>query len=302
MNHRVLLNLAVWSAIAVPMHAQPSQSNALGDFTMERVLTLSGVTAPAPPNLPQIILNSLAADAIEVHQVFVYNSAQRILEQTSYVLPGRSPIPSPGISGAPVNDHYIIQVDSIGISQAHGPSVAMVGHVVSNDVPTPFGDISGLEVTLAFGYQGTGPSTRFTAIMETVAPLYGAYTATGVGSLSPTASVQKCSVANLKGVYMYRLRGSIETTPNNWLTYVESGVFTADGNGTIAISGTQHFGESLSANRQSAAYVVNDDCTGSFTGKAGFAMDVVLSSDGQRVNMVFTAPGILAAMGEARMQ
>lgn len=269
---------------------------------MERVLTLGGISAPAAPNLPPIVLNSLQTDAIEVHQVFVYNSAQRTLEQTSYVVPGHSAVPFPNLNKAPLNDHYVIQVDSVGLSQAHGTSAALVGHVISNDVPTPFGEITGTEVTLSFGYRGSGPATQFTEVMEAVAPVYTIYTSSGVGSLSTTAMVQKCTVATLNGVYLYTLRGAVETAPNTWLTYVESGRFTADGNGTITISGTAHIGENISHNRQNATYVVNDDCTGSFTGLSGFGMDVVVSTDGQRANLVFTAPGVVAAMGDARSQ
>jgi hypothetical protein len=268
---------------------------------MERVLTLSGISSTAPPNLPMLVLNALASDAIEVHQVFTYNSAQRTLEQTSYVLPGRSAVPNPNLGSAPVNDHYMIQIDSVQLGQAHGQAAALTGHVISNDIPTPFGDIAGTEVTLSFGYQGSGPATQFSSISESVTPVYAIYTAAGVGSLSPNASIPKCTVATLNGVYMYNLRGFIETSPNTWTSYVESGHFNADGNGNIKVFGTQHVGETIAPNHLTATYVVNDDCTAAISSK-GLGMDLVISNNGQRLSLVFTSPTIVAAMGDGQLQ
>jgi hypothetical protein len=156
---------AVCAALSFPAQAQQSSAPAIGDFTIERVLALSGVSAPTAPNIPPDVLNAIQAGALDIHQVLVYSSAQRTIDQGSYIVPGGSPAPYPNLSSAALVDHYVIQVDSATAGQAHGPSVAMVGHVVSNDMPTPFGDITGAEVTLTFGYQGSGASTRFGSIM-----------------------------------------------------------------------------------------------------------------------------------------
>lgn len=302
MNKTQLFTLAALSAtLAYPIQAQQTPANTLGDFTMERVLTLSGITSTVPPNLPQVILNALASDAIEVHQVFTYNSAQRTLEQTSYVLPGHSAVPNPNLGSAPVNDHYIIQIDSVQLGQAHGQAAALIGHVISNDIPTPFGDIAGTEVTLSFGYQGSGPSIQFSSIAESVTPVYAIYTATGVGSLSASASTPKCSVATLNGVYTYTLRGFIQTGPSAFMPYVESGHFTADGNGTVAVIGTNNIGGTVGLNRFQINYTVNDDCTASFKWSQG-AMDVQVSNSGQRLNLVFTSPSAVIAMGDGQLQ
>ena len=75
-----------------------------------------------------------------MHQVLAYNSAKRTLEQTSYMVPGKSPLPYPNLSSAQVIDHYVIQVDGVALSQAHSPHAALVGHVTSNDMITPFGE------------------------------------------------------------------------------------------------------------------------------------------------------------------
>ena len=137
--------LAALVAISPFGRAQVNQNggSAPGDFTMERVLTLSSASAPTPPNFPPPVLAALQSGALELHQIFVYNSAQRTLEQSALVVPGGSPLPLPSPGSATVGDHYIVQVDSASITSSPGPSAVLVGHVTSNDVPTPFGTITG---------------------------------------------------------------------------------------------------------------------------------------------------------------
>src|ERR1700693_3867987 len=106
--------LAVLVAISPLGRAQGNQNgrNAPGDFTIERVLTLSSVSAPTPPSFPAPVLAALQKGALELHQIFVYNSATRTLEQFAIVVPGNSPLPFPSPGSAPVGDHYILQIDS----------------------------------------------------------------------------------------------------------------------------------------------------------------------------------------------
>ena len=66
----------------------------------ERLLTLPYVVAPVAPNLPDAVLAGLQNGVIEIHQRFTYNSAQRTVEQLSFVLPANSPLPFP-IRAAP---------------------------------------------------------------------------------------------------------------------------------------------------------------------------------------------------------
>lgn len=302
MKNPKILTLAVLSAaLSHSMLAQQGQTNSLGDFTMERIILLSGVSAPTPPNLPGQVLDALQSGALEMHQVFVYSSAQRIIDQTNYILPGGSPLPSTDLSKAIVGDHYKIQVDSIVVNQSRGPSALMIGRVVSNDMITPFGDITGAMVSLSFGYQGSGPGMRFATIIESVSPIYTIYSAAGVGSLSATASPQKCTLSTMSGSYQYSIRGSVMTAPNTFTPYVESGYLTADGIGNVAVFGTVNLGGNVMPNRLPLSYTINDNCSGVLKGKAG-SLEMVLSSEGRRVNLMFTSPSNLIAVGDGQLQ
>jgi hypothetical protein len=301
MNKLQLITLAaVSAALTFPIQAQ--QSDALGDFTMERVLVLSQITAPTQPNLPDVILNSLASGAIELHQVFTYNSAQRTLEQWAYIMPGKSPVPSPTFANVPVGDHYIIQVDNVSVSQAHGPTVALTGHVIANDVPTPFGDIAGAEVTLSFGYQGSGPSTRFVSVAESVSPLYAIYTSAGVGSLSANAAPQKCNVATLNGAFMYTQSGSILDSSGNAHPFADSGLIILDGKGagTVRHSGNQG-GKAFQNDSFPITYILDDTCTGTFTWGTN-SMGVQASKDGKQIAFVWTSPSVIVTAGKGQLQ
>jgi hypothetical protein len=149
------------------------------DFTIEHVIGLNSIISPKAPMLPAPVLADLQSGVLEIHQQFIYKSAGRTLEETAFVVPGGSLLPYPCPACAPVADHYLIHVDTAVTTQQPGASAVLTGKVISNDVPTPWGDITGAVVTLSLGYQGTedGP------IYETVSPLYGLYTPTGVGSV-----------------------------------------------------------------------------------------------------------------------
>lgn len=281
-------------------------ANTVGDFTMERVLTLASVTSPTAPTLPPAVLAGLQSGALEIHQVFVYNSGQRTLEQTAFVVPGGSPLPFPNAGAAPLADHYIIQADSAGTTSTPGSSAVLVGHVTSNDAPTPWGNITGAIVTLAFGFHGSASATQFGPIMESVSPVYGLYTATGVGSLAPTATPQKCSLATLNGTYMFQLSGFYQSGSTAFGPafgpFVDNGRFTADGNGNIAVFDSGNVNGVPFLNRSfSLTYTLDGNCVGSFKSPT-LSIDVQVSKDGRRLNMVFTQPSSLAASGSGQLQ
>ena len=299
--------LAAVTAISPFGRAQDNQNggSAPGDFTIERILSPAGVTAPTAPNLPPPVLAGFVNGSLEIRQVFAYHSAQRTLEQTAFVVPGKSPLPFPSPGSVPIADHYIIQVDSARITSQPGPSVVLTGRVTSNDAPTPFGDITGAIVTISFGYQGSGAGTRFGPIYESVSPLYGLYTATGAGSLSLTPAARACSLATLNGVYMFQLQGSIQTGTNSFGPFFDSGRFVADGQGHITVIDAANInGSVVTDRRMPITYVIDDFCSGTFDfpSGTGTSMNVVVSKDGQRVNMIFTSPSAVAAMGTGVLQ
>jgi hypothetical protein len=287
-------------AALAPLHAQ-SSANAPGDFLVERVLTLDHAFAPVPPNLPDAVLAGIKAGVIEFHQRFIYNSAQRTLEQFNYVVPANSPVPLPDPSKAPVGDHYLVQIESASISNSPSPSVILAGHVTLNDVATPFGYNTGAGVTLTFGYSTAGAAVQFGPVIESVSPLYGLYSDKGAGSLSLTPSTHKCTSSILNGAYIFQLNGSVQG-PFGWAPYAESGKFLADGKGNVTVVDSGNIaGTIFTARTFPIAYTLNDDCTGTFAfGTSG--MDVQVSLDGKAINMVFTKPSSVIASGVGRMQ
>jgi hypothetical protein len=282
------------------LHAQTS-GNGVGDFTLERVLALSGVISPYAPNLPDAVLAGIQSGALEIHQLCTYNSAQRTLDELAFVVPGKSPLPFPNPSAAPVADHYVIQVESASISSLPGPAVILAGHVTSNDTPTPFGDITGAGVTFTFGYRGSGSSVQYGPIMESVSPLYNIYTPTGVGALSLTPSPHKCSTATLNGTYMFQLAGSVQSG-NVFMPYAQSGRFVADGAGNITVLDSGDLGgQAFSGRAYPISYVLDANCGGALT-FGGSVIDIQVSRDGTSINMVSTKPAYVIASGVGRIQ
>ena len=275
--------------------------NPVGDFTVERVQTLAGVISPNTPAVPDAVLAGVQNGTIEFHQRFVYSSANRTLEQFFWIVPANSPLPLPDTTSATLVDHYLVQIESSGVASLPAPSVILSGHAVANDPPTPFGNITGAGVTLTFGYQAAGASVPYGPIMESVSPLYNLYSATGAGSLSLTPSPQKCSAATLDGTYMFRLGGSVQSGLT-FGPYWETGVFIADGKGNMTIEDSGNFqGTPFTGRVFPGNYTVDATCRGSITFGGG-AMDIQVSRDGQRINMVFTKPSTFIANGVGQIQ
>ena len=294
------ISVPVLSAMAIiaPLYAQP---NAPGDFLVERVFGLKGVMAATAPNLPDAVLAGLQSGAIEIHQRFTYNSAQRTMEQLAFILPVGAPVPFPDASSAPVADHYIVQIESASIVSTPRPSLILAGHAISNDRPTPFGDITGAGVTLTIGYPVAGASVQFGPILESVSPLYGLYSDTGAGSLSLTPSPQKCGLSALNGQYIFTLGGFVQSG-SGFAPYAESGTFIADGNGILTILDSGNIAGTAFVNRTiPMTYVMNDNCTGRFSWGSN-SMDFQLSRDGKSLYMAFTKPSGVIANGSAMRQ
>ncbi len=295
------LAIATLLTALAPLHAQ-NGANAPGDFMVERILLLSSIISPTPPSFPDPVLAGLQAGVIEIHQRFIYNSAQRTMEQLAFVVPANSPVPFPDPSAAPVADHYLVQVENVSISTSPRPSVILSGHASTNDALTPWGDITGAGITLTFGYRAAGGAVQFGPILESVSPLYGLYTNSGAGSLSLAPSAQKCTLGTLNGVYMFTLGGSLQNTSGGFDPWVESGRFQADGNGTFTVLDSGNFGGKPFIGRTfPGTYVLDENCSGTFTFFSNL-MDFQVSRDGRAINMVFTKPGSVIANGSGRLQ
>jgi hypothetical protein len=282
------------------LHAQNS-GNGVGDFTIERIMALSGVISPYTPTLPDGVLAAIQNGVLEMHQRFIYSSAQRTIDQLFFVVPANSPLPFPNPPSASIADHYVVQIENTGVSLLPAPSVILAGHATSNDPPTPFGNITGAGVTLTFGYHGSGSSVQFGPIMESVSPLYNLYSPAGVGSLSLTPSPQTCSTATLKGTYMFQLAGSVQSG-NTFLPYAQSGRFVADGAGNITVLDSGDLGgQAFSGRAYPISYALDANCGGALT-FGGSVIDIEVSRDGTSLNMVSTKPAYVIASGTGRIQ
>jgi hypothetical protein len=282
------------------LHAQVS-GNGVGDFTIERIMALSGVISPYTPTLPDGVLAAIQNGVLEMHQRFIYSSAQRTIDQLFFVVPANSPLPFPNPPSASIADHYVVQIENTGVSLLPAPSVILAGHATSNDPPTPFGNITGAGVTLTFGYHGSGSSVQFGPIMESVSPLYNLYSPAGVGSLSLTPSPQTCSTATLKGTYMFQLAGSVQSG-NTFLPYAQSGRFVADGAGNITVLDSGDLGgQAFSGRAYPISYALDANCGGALT-FGGSVIDIEVSRDGTSLNMVSTKPAYVIASGTGRIQ
>lgn len=302
MKSNVLLTVgATVLAIGPALHAQTAGS-AVGDFTIERVLTIASIVSPTAPNFPPPVLAGLQAGAIEIHQVFAYSSAKGIVEQTAFVVPGNSSVPFPNPSAAPVADHYFVQVDAADVTSSPSPSVVLIGRVTSNDVATPWGNITGAGITISFGYRNTGSSVQFGPIIESVSPVYGLYTATGAGSLSLTPSTEQCSAATLNGTYMFRLGGAINAGFVGFTPYWESGSLTADGKGNVTVLDSGNIGGSPFSGRTfSMSYTLGGNCQGTLS-SSGLSMDFQVSKDGGSITFAVTKPSSIVANGSGRIE
>ena len=294
------ISVPVLSAIAivVPLYAQ---QNAPGDFLVERIITLKSVVAPTAPTLPDAVLAGLQSGALEIHQRFTYSSAQRTMDQLAFVLPAGAPVPFPDSSSAPVADHYMIQIESASIVSTPRPSLILAGHAISNDAPTPWGDITGAGVTLTVGHPIEGAAVKFGSVLESVSPMYGLYSDSGAGSLSMSPSPQKCGLSALNGQYIFRLGGFLQSS-SGFTPYAESGSLIADGNGNLTILDSGNLSGTTFINRTfPMTYVVNDNCTGTFSWGSN-SMDFQLARDGKSFYMAFTKPSTVVANGSGLRQ
>jgi hypothetical protein len=302
MKRIISYNLAVLAAFALPIAAQRTIGNDVGDFSFEALIPLSGINSLTPPNVPQLVLNAIAGGALEVHQQYKYDSAQRLLKQVSFVLPGKSPMPTPSLGGIQLNDSFTIQVSSAIVINSPKPAVVLSGTVVSNDVETPFGGNLGAGYTLSFAFDGSGDTTHFGPIMETTTGMYTIFETGGIGSLSMTPSVAHCSVATIQGSYMYTMTGSTLDNTGNAHPYSEDGQFVVDGNGngTVKHSGNQG-GKPFVNDSFAAMYTLDDNCSGTIT-FGPYSMAMQASKDGKNIQFVWTNPATIVAVGIGRLQ
>ena len=118
-------------------------------------------------------------------------------------------------------------------------------------------------------------------------------------SVSVTSSKKSCSLATLKGTYVYSLSG---TAKSGAISVRESGIETYDGKGNVQLKVTYNSvpGSVVSFAKTSFNYVVNPDCTGQLVTKEGPYTDIFISPDGSFFSVVSTEEGVQVSGEERR--
>jgi hypothetical protein len=111
------------------------------------------------------------------------------------------------------------------------------------------------------------------------------------------SSRAKCSVATLKGTYLFAQNG-VEIKGNDQRPFALAGYDVFDGNGEVKGVASGNFnGETFRNDRFSGTYTVKANCTGTVTFKDGAATqgDVFIAPDGSMFAFVRTTPEDVAA-------
>jgi hypothetical protein len=119
----------------------------------------------------------------------------------------------------------------------------------------------------------------------------------GYAKNEDAASRVKCSVATLKGTYLFAFDG-VEIKGNDQRPFAIAGYDVFDGNGKVRGASSGNFnGEVFRNDRFSGTYSVKANCTGTVTFKDGAATqgDVFIAPDGSKFAFVRTDPEFVSA-------
>ena len=101
---------------------------------------------------------------------------------------------------------------------------------------------------------------------------------------------------------MFQLQGSIQNGTGPYTPFVDSGRFVADGQGNINVIDAVNANGTVFTDRTfPATYALDPFCSGTIKLPTG-SMSLVVSKDGQRVNLIFTSPSSIPVMGTAQLQ
>jgi hypothetical protein len=119
-------------------------------------------------------------------------------------------------------------------------------------------------------------------------------------SAAPDANAAKCSVATLRGTYLFAYQG-FTVSGKNQGPFALAGSEVYDGRGNVrSVSTSSTNGKISRFDRTTAKYTVNADCTGSVSYADGTRYDQFVAPDGSTIAFVQTNPGTVAAGFEPR--
>jgi len=124
--------------------------------------------------------------------------------------------------------------------------------------------------------------------------------AVGQGAAQDTTGTATCSVATLRGTYLFAYDG-LEITDTDQRPFAFAGYEVYDGKGNVTgISSYSINGEITRNEPFSGTYTVKADCTGTITYTDGTHYDQFIAPDGSLFTFVQTNPGTVAAGFELR--
>jgi hypothetical protein len=127
----------------------------------------------------------------------------------------------------------------------------------------------------------------------------GALTTVGAGYAKDEDTARaKCSVATLRGTYLFAFNGVEITGNNEQVPFAIAGYAVFDGNGKEKGVASSNFNGEVSRKEPvSATYTVKADCTGTVTYRDGSHIDVFIAPDGSMFTFVQTKPSELVGSG-----
>ncbi len=157
----VTVAAVVATSVFGPAWAQSTQKE-IEEYSVERVVPLSFLLAPAPLPFPDDVLKALQAGKLEIRVRNRYTSSDSIMTSHAYLVPAGTPLPlpEPMPAGSPATiSLFTKKVDSILFSDKPVPGVTLIGRVIAVPVRPAGLDILGSVHITTFGYTEGSPAT-----------------------------------------------------------------------------------------------------------------------------------------------
>ena len=115
------------------------------------------------------------------------------------------------------------------------------------------------------------------------------------------SSRAKCSVATLKGTYLFAQNG-VEINGNDQRPFALAGYDVFDGQGEVKGHASANFNGKITRSKEPlpGTYAVKANCTGTLTFTNGTRYDIFIAPDGSMFTFVHTNPELVSASFEQR--
>jgi hypothetical protein len=115
------------------------------------------------------------------------------------------------------------------------------------------------------------------------------------------SSRAKCSVATLKGTYLFAQNG-VRIKNNDQRPFALAGYDVFDGQGEVKGHASANFNGKITRSKEPlpGRYTLKADCTGTLTFRDGTRYDIFIAPDGSMFTFVHTNPELVSASFEQR--